>query len=1082
MASSSSPTLAVEPAANGSSTNPNRVFALHTFTAENDDELSFSHGEFLTVLERDEQFGDGWWKGRNARGEEGLFPASYILPEGTDPSPYLSMQQAPEIIGGGGGAGGGLKSSAVGEAQNEMMGGARSTGERQRSPSRSRRSSMEGATAAVAPPVGTALTTEDDGDANDHDLDHVPTSTISPAAAAAAAVAHGGGSETASAAAAPSSVGGNGGGVGPIDHTVREVQQAIADHAQEGSGDSSSVAAAASASADGRDTRSRLAEQARLENERTKRTRELQQQQSEEGESGVGGVGSSQVNTNGTVATSTSTSAGGPNRISGLRLSGGVPAGLVYSDESDSGDDHLDEEDEDDDMMPSTSRLGGSGAKGVLFGVPPVASSTSESILAEKEDVSPDAASRALAAVSLDPAEKAQETMAVPVVADASAPAPSSVTMENTASSSSTPAATGGAAAGSSSSGLAAPLAATAAAAGVAGVAGVVSTHRASDSMDAISPKGSPRALPMSTAGDSTATTTATRSVHSANNADVFGTPPMTEPGQFRNSSPFEGHRPPVAATEMAPLAKTNGSSVPPSNNVSGSADIPAGDPHTWSVNEVVQWATAKGFEPAICEKFAEHEITGDVLLDLDANLLKELEIPQFGKRIKIANAIQDLRAPFTGAPMSSATRQSSFRSGMGMAAAEPIPEDAEARHTTPPVTAPSSTPQTPALGSATPVMAAVRTPSTPPAGNLAAAADQTRSSPGVGGAPEQQFAPGSGAASLAYAEWARAPKRADDEAKVHQQITPEPPLAPALESSSSTTATNAPAPLTSQHTRSASGSIKSRRSSVVTGIPPSPSTPNTKRSSQDRGHKKGKPSIDSNKGQGDRISFFGGGLGRNRKPAPRYPSSASTMNLNEDMGAPTSPTSPRAPERAISLSRFMGNGGNNKDAARLSKQSAPPTTASTGTAPSSPAPGSATTGAAASGSAIEKIGKPDFAGYMKKKGDRYNSWKNRYFVLKGANLYYLRDENEQKVKGHIDLRGYKVLSDPNTSAGNYGFQIAHEQGKTHFFSSNEHRVIKEWMKQLMKATITRDYSGEQRMMTDEASHWTDERRALQLR
>ena len=42
----------------------------------------------------------------------------------------------------------------------------------------------------------------------------------------------------------------------------------------------------------------------------------------------------------------------------------------------------------------------------------------------------------------------------------------------------------------------------------------------------------------------------------------------------------------------------------------------------------------------------AEHEITGDLLVELDANLLKELDIPQFGKRLRIAQAITELRRP----------------------------------------------------------------------------------------------------------------------------------------------------------------------------------------------------------------------------------------------------------------------------------------------------------------------------------------------------------------------------------------------------------------------------------------------------
>lgn len=44
-------------------------------------------------------------------------------------------------------------------------------------------------------------------------------------------------------------------------------------------------------------------------------------------------------------------------------------------------------------------------------------------------------------------------------------------------------------------------------------------------------------------------------------------------------------------------------------------------------------------------------------------------------------------------------------------------------------------------------------------------------------------------------------------------------------------------------------------------------------------------------------------------------------------------------------------------------------------------------------GTALSKIGTPDFSGFLKKKGDRYNTWKTRYFVLKGPRLYYLRNE-----------------------------------------------------------------------------------------
>jgi hypothetical protein len=38
-----------------------------------------------------------------------------------------------------------------------------------------------------------------------------------------------------------------------------------------------------------------------------------------------------------------------------------------------------------------------------------------------------------------------------------------------------------------------------------------------------------------------------------------------------------------------------------------------------------------------------------------------------------------------------------------------------------------------------------------------------------------------------------------------------------------------------------------------------------------------------------------------------------------------------------------------------------------------------------------DQIGEADYNGWMRKKGDRYNNWKLRYFVLKGHHLYCLR-------------------------------------------------------------------------------------------
>lgn len=40
------------------------VYGAHEFEAENEDEISFKAGERIIVLEKDDQYHDGWWQVR----------------------------------------------------------------------------------------------------------------------------------------------------------------------------------------------------------------------------------------------------------------------------------------------------------------------------------------------------------------------------------------------------------------------------------------------------------------------------------------------------------------------------------------------------------------------------------------------------------------------------------------------------------------------------------------------------------------------------------------------------------------------------------------------------------------------------------------------------------------------------------------------------------------------------------------------------------------------------------------------------------------------------------------------------------
>lgn len=43
---------------------PDYVYVVHHFQPENDDELGLQAGERVEVIEKDDEFGDGWWQVR----------------------------------------------------------------------------------------------------------------------------------------------------------------------------------------------------------------------------------------------------------------------------------------------------------------------------------------------------------------------------------------------------------------------------------------------------------------------------------------------------------------------------------------------------------------------------------------------------------------------------------------------------------------------------------------------------------------------------------------------------------------------------------------------------------------------------------------------------------------------------------------------------------------------------------------------------------------------------------------------------------------------------------------------------------
>ena len=116
-------------------------------------------------------------------------------------------------------------------------------------------------------------------------------------------------------------------------------------------------------------------------------------------------------------------------------------------------------------------------------------------------------------------------------------------------------------------------------------------------------------------------------------------------------------------------IATSSPSSAPRSADFAANKKLRDTHPSEWNVEEVSDWLRAKGFDDMVCDKFIEQEITGDVLLELDVGVLKsEIGILAYGKRIRIANAIAELRRPPSILSSEQPTRSGSLSQGSPLA------------------------------------------------------------------------------------------------------------------------------------------------------------------------------------------------------------------------------------------------------------------------------------------------------------------------------------------------------------------------------------------------------------------------------
>lgn len=94
----------------------------------------------------------------------------------------------------------------------------------------------------------------------------------------------------------------------------------------------------------------------------------------------------------------------------------------------------------------------------------------------------------------------------------------------------------------------------------------------------------------------------------------------------------------------LSPVGQTKPAPKPIGALNTAVAELDESQVRDWTPRQVAEWMAEAGFETSVVEKFLIHDISGSVLIDLQFEDLKELDISSFGKRHRVMSSIQQLR------------------------------------------------------------------------------------------------------------------------------------------------------------------------------------------------------------------------------------------------------------------------------------------------------------------------------------------------------------------------------------------------------------------------------------------------------
>ncbi|KAI8988214.1 hypothetical protein BDF20DRAFT_311967 [Mycotypha africana] len=456
------------------------------------------------------------------------------------------------------------------------------------------------------------------------------------------------------------------------------------------------------------------------------------------------------------------------------------------------------------------------------------------------------------------------------------------------------------------------------------------------------------------------------------------------------------------------------------SNNTSSSSV------EVWDVNQVASWLRMVGFE-SVASNFIDQEITGDILLDLNIDTLKELGVSTFGKRYKIMQAINTLKdgscqmestKPTPNSSVSTSAISSSRRSNTGHYLHQNKKSNSIRRSSSQTERMSTAGESFISTDNSSMIFQFPRKAPLPPSIQHQLNNNNENSDQGV--FPQHSLS--------------------------NSLLRPLSPQSLSAASSSTISRSNTYNTMSS----SGSGSLRSQDTKPANSV----STPTGFRSPRRMLSQKSQQNVESNDFN---LNLMTNQSQLSSTVSPSVTPSSTTANHHQQHHQPLANRNDWSTNDISNYSpanHSMGIHPLNAPTTSLSTPRQPTQIANTHKLSVS----SFDEHTSRTSTSSEAFQAPEHEGWLHKQSDKYKTWNKRWFVLKGTNLFYFKSPKDVRMKGIINLRGYKIIVDETIHAGKYCFKAQHERERTFLFYTDTEKSMRVWLKMLMKTTIARDF------------------------